>query len=159
MFIRVLSKLDEWLAATTLLAMLTIGALAILFRATGGPVLQWADELNRMLMIWLTLLGALIATKENSHIRFEDGIFERMPAIWQIILGTALDILSVLFLLYFAWYGYVLASAFSNQMLIALRSVSISWFYMSVPIVCTLMAILVTARRLRQLALLWRASA
>jgi TRAP-type C4-dicarboxylate transport system permease small subunit len=67
----ILSTLDrtiEALACAILIALLTCVTLGVVTRAWGDPLI-WTDEISRFLMIWLAVLGWILASRRRSHVR------------------------------------------------------------------------------------------
>jgi TRAP-type C4-dicarboxylate transport system permease small subunit len=67
----VLSTLDraiEALACVILIALLSCVTLGVVTRAWGDPLI-WTDEISRFLMIWLAVLGWILASRHRSHVR------------------------------------------------------------------------------------------
>ena len=63
--------LEEVLLVCLLFGMVVLGAAQILFRNVISIGLVWIDPLLRHLVLWVALLGASIATRENRHISIE----------------------------------------------------------------------------------------
>jgi len=61
-------ELEELLLVFLVFGMLALGAAQILFRNVISVGLVWIDPLLNHLVLWVALLGASIATRENRHI-------------------------------------------------------------------------------------------
>jgi len=66
-----LNKLEEILLGSFLIVMVLLGLLQILFRNILSIGLYWIDPLLRHLVLWVALLGASVATRENRHISID----------------------------------------------------------------------------------------
>ncbi len=66
--IRLLHRLEDWLLALLLTAMITLACTQIILRNFFEFSLLWADPLLRALVLWLGLLGAMVASRNNRHI-------------------------------------------------------------------------------------------
>jgi TRAP-type transport system small permease protein len=64
-------------AAATMAALLYVVVAGVVSRAFGDPVI-WSDELARYLMVWLSCLGLMLASRRRSHIRIAV-ILDRLP--------------------------------------------------------------------------------
>ncbi|MFO1151187.1 MAG: TRAP transporter small permease subunit [Alsobacter sp.] len=67
------------LAGALLVALLGIVTLGIVTRAIGRPF-SWTDEMSGYLMVWVSCIGWILATRHHAHIRiryFQD----RLPAV------------------------------------------------------------------------------
>ncbi len=66
--IRLLHRLEDWLLALLLTAMIVLACTQITLRNFFEFSLLWADPLLRAMVLWLGLLGAMVASRNNSHI-------------------------------------------------------------------------------------------
>ena len=64
-------RLEEVLLVGLVIGMLSLGFLQILFRNFISVGIVWIDSLVRHLVLWIALLGASIATRENRHISID----------------------------------------------------------------------------------------
>jgi len=51
--------------------MLLLALLQIILRNFFDAGILWADPFLRILVLWVTMLGAMVATRENSHIKID----------------------------------------------------------------------------------------
>ena len=68
---RVLHLLENSLLVTALIAMLLIAIMQILMRNFFDSGFLWAESVLRILVLWVAMLGALVATREKNHITIE----------------------------------------------------------------------------------------
>jgi TRAP-type C4-dicarboxylate transport system permease small subunit len=64
-------RLEEILLVSLIILMVTLGFLQILFRNLISVGIVWIDSLVRHLVLWVALLGASVATRENRHITID----------------------------------------------------------------------------------------
>jgi len=64
-------RLEEILLVSLVVLMVSMGFLQILFRNLISVGIVWIDSLVRHLVLWIALLGASIATRENRHISID----------------------------------------------------------------------------------------
>ena len=64
-------RLEEILLVFLVVLMVSLGFLQILFRNLISIGIVWVDPLVRHLVLWIALLGASIATRENRHISID----------------------------------------------------------------------------------------
>jgi TRAP-type C4-dicarboxylate transport system permease small subunit len=76
--------LEESLITLLLSAMVLLAGTQILLRNLFDSGLYWADPVLRLLVLWLTMLGALLATRNNQHIRI-DLLSRYLPLHWRRI--------------------------------------------------------------------------
>ena len=85
--LRKISSYLRWFESAILvvlfLALLLVAVLQVVLRNVGqlSLSLSWGDEFMSMAVLWLTLVGALIAVRQNGHIRLD--VAERfLPHSW-----------------------------------------------------------------------------
>jgi len=83
---RVLATTEQLLLVFVLLTMITLAVLQIILRNVFGTSLFWIDPFNRLLVLWLAILGAMVATREREHIAV-DALKHYVKGIWLIILS------------------------------------------------------------------------
>lgn len=69
--LRVLHAAEEGVLALLLLALVGISALDIILRTLFDSGISWASPLARVLVLWLGMLGAVLATRGNQHIAID----------------------------------------------------------------------------------------
>ena len=110
--------------------------------------LPWTDELARFLLIWGSLLSAVVATKRREHFRLTL-LSNHLGAIGaSIIDACVIGALGITL-----WYGIKLTKLAEIQLSPAL-GIPMSWIYVSVPICAGLMIFYTAAQMLRRLNLL-----
>ncbi|MDJ0777549.1 MAG: TRAP transporter small permease subunit [Gammaproteobacteria bacterium] len=103
-WIKRLHLVEDTLLVVLLSAMLVLAGLQILLRNLFDSGLLWVDPLLRVLVLWLGLIGATVATRDNKHIRIDllSRFFARnthrliQAGVGQVSAWTCLVI---------AWYG------------------------------------------------------
>ncbi|MCP4024257.1 MAG: TRAP transporter small permease [Desulfobacteraceae bacterium] len=79
--IEFLQKIEDLLLISLLLFMIFIAVLQIFLRNFMGSGISWADPLVRVLVLWIGLIGAMVASRGNKHISI-DIISRYLP--WRI---------------------------------------------------------------------------
>lgn len=69
--LRVIHAVEEGVLALLLLTMIVLASLDIFLRMFTGGGLVWVSPLIRIMVLWLGLLGALLATRDNQHISID----------------------------------------------------------------------------------------
>lgn len=80
-----LLRIMEFLAILTLAGMVVIVSWSVLSRFVFNSSIAWAEETSRFLMIWLTLVGSVVAYEENKHVGF-DSLVKLLPEIPRFII-------------------------------------------------------------------------
>ena len=70
-FLFVLHRLEDGVLIMALLTMLGVALVQIVLRNVFDTGITWADPFVRVLILWVTMLGAMAATREQSHITID----------------------------------------------------------------------------------------
>ncbi len=62
---------EDTLLVVILTTLVLLATSQILLRNIWGTGIVWSDPLLRVLVLWLALLGAMAATRDNNHIRID----------------------------------------------------------------------------------------
>ena len=103
-WIKRLHRVEDALLVVLLSSMLALASLQIFLRNFFDAGLVWADPLLRVMVLWLGLIGATVATRDNKHIRIDllSRFFERNThRLIQAVIGQ----ISAWTCLVIAWYG------------------------------------------------------
>ena len=65
------NKIEDWLLISMLAAMVILAVIQIAYRNISGGGVAWIDPLLRMLVLWVALSGAVIASRTDNHIRID----------------------------------------------------------------------------------------
>jgi TRAP-type C4-dicarboxylate transport system permease small subunit len=127
---RLLRGVDRSLQAfgcALLIALLAVVALGVLTRALDDP-LVWSDELARFLMVWLAMLGWILSSRSNAHVRiryFLDLVPRSARRVMEMLIQAALAVLGAIV----AWYGLDLVRR-NGSLEATTMPVSMAWMYM-----------------------------
>ena len=135
-------KLKKWLVKGLEIAvMLVMGflvidvVLGVFTRYVLGHQIQWTEELAKLLLIWVSLLGASVAFIRKSHLGvdyFVGKLNERWRTIGQIFVYLLVAIFAGIVLIY---GGYSLvSSALRNSQPTPALNVQMGYVYFAVPI-------------------------
>ncbi|GGY52010.1 hypothetical protein GCM10011297_26020 [Bacterioplanes sanyensis] len=78
--IRWLHRIEDAVLITLLLAMVLLAGIDIFARTLFGGGIGWIPPLLRVMVLWLGLLGALLATRTREHIAID--LINRLGAAW-----------------------------------------------------------------------------
>ena len=103
---RGLARLEGWLIVLFLSLMVVLTFLQVVLRALSVHVhlhwantlmgaLDWSEPFVRLLVLWLTFLGASLLTRENKHIRI-DLMSEILPPVLRPVRDCVLSIACVI---------------------------------------------------------------
>lgn len=111
----------------------------VVLRATLGGAITWADEVARMLFMWLTFIGAALGVIRGSHIGMDIVVQMVSPAS-----RRKMEVVSVLFILIFlgVWGGYGLRLVSQNlDYLAPATGIPMGYVYLAGPVGAVLMAV------------------
>jgi TRAP-type C4-dicarboxylate transport system permease small subunit len=81
-------RLEQILLVAGVVLMVSLGFLQILFRNLISIGIVWVDPVLRHLVLWIALLGASMATRENRHIRIDVLSPHISPALQRRVQGA-----------------------------------------------------------------------
>lgn len=69
--LRILHRAEDTLLVSALVSMLVMALTQILLRNFFDAGLLWAESFLRILVLWVAMLGAMVATRESNHIAID----------------------------------------------------------------------------------------
>ena len=69
--LRLIHHAEEALLALLLTAMILLSASQVVLRNFFDSGLYWGDSAVRVVVLWVAMLGAMIASRRNEHIRID----------------------------------------------------------------------------------------
>lgn len=127
----------EVLCAAVLALMTAVIALLVLTRNLLGFSFPWSEELTRFLLVWLSMLGAVVLLRRDDHIRL-DFLEARLPPVARHGLAIALRLLVLAFLLILLQQSWIAAMARGATRAPAL-GLSMTVPYLAIPAAAALM--------------------
>jgi TRAP-type C4-dicarboxylate transport system permease small subunit len=95
------------IVASTFAVIVTLTIAQVFFRFVLDSPLVWSEELVRLLLIWMTFIGAAVVCWDGRHLNV-DVLFVRLPAPARRALRLVNVVLAVAFLAILAWGGWPL---------------------------------------------------
>lgn len=137
-------RLLEHLLFAIIAVMVVLVFSNVMLRALFGDALTWADEVSRMLFIWLTFIGATVGVVRGSHIGMDVVVQMVGPGLrrWMEIAST---LLILAFLAIWGLYGVRLIAQ-NLDYLAPATGVPMGYFYLASPIGAVLMALIYIRR-------------
>ena len=127
----------------TVFAVLVLNVLwGVISRYVLGDQARWSEELARLLMVWLALLGAVLALVQKEHLGV-DVLVRKLHVDAQPMAQICVQMVVLLFAVLVLSYGgfqLTLQRWEAGQTLPAL-GISKAWFYLAIPISGLLMAL------------------
>jgi TRAP-type C4-dicarboxylate transport system permease small subunit len=96
---------ETLLLVAVLAAMILVAAAQIALRNIWGSGLDWADEALRIMVLWVTMLGAVAASRERKHVSI-DALSRYLPPRIARCTSVLMSAFTCLVCAALAWYSY-----------------------------------------------------
>ena len=120
--VRILLKIEDGILIGLLLLMILIAVLQIFLRNLFDSGILWGDPLVRVLVLWIGLIGAMIASRNNHHISI-DVISRYLPDHIKKLTNLVISIFTFLICAIMAYYSLVFVMMEKNDGLIAFATI------------------------------------
>jgi TRAP-type C4-dicarboxylate transport system permease small subunit len=107
-----LARAERWgrwfesaLLALLLSGLILLASTQILLRNVFSSGLAWGDGLVRLMVLWLALLGAVAASRENKQIRI-DLLSRALSGVWQRVAWFTTDLFTAIITGLLAWHSW-----------------------------------------------------
>lgn len=127
-----LEKPINWILMILLSALVMLANWAVVQRYVLGLPLHFTEEVSAMLLIWIVMIGAIAAERDNQHLSIAF-IVEALPNPIAKAINIAVGLLSLGIILFVAWIGWQLTASVQTRATDILR-ISFFWTYIAMPI-------------------------
>ncbi|WP_198969870.1 TRAP transporter small permease [Xylophilus sp. ASV27] len=131
-FERYFLSANRWALILLLAAMSVIIFVNVALRYLTSQSLEWAEEVSRHMMIWLTFLGAGPVLRYGGHIAVEN-LQDALPRAGGIAMRVLVAALLFGFFGFMVWYGWLYMERTMFQMT-AVTQIPFAWIYAAMPI-------------------------
>lgn len=139
---KIMDKLEEWLAGTLLLVVFLIIIAQILANQPFRAPFIWSETLAQLLFVYIGLLGISMAIRSQQHV-YIDFVTNFMPPSIKKLANSFVQLLIFISIIFFIYLGYIVweSATFPMEALKATFNADITqkWLYAGLPIVATLM--------------------
>ena len=104
----------------------------VVLRYSTNQSIEWAEEVARYLMVWLTFLGAGPVLRYGGHIAV-DNFQDSLPIQWARSVRLLIAVLLTGFFVFIIWYGLTYVERVQYQMT-PTTQISMSWVYAAMPV-------------------------
>jgi len=104
----------------------------VVLRYSTNQSIEWAEEVARYLMVWLTFLGADPVLRYGGHIAVEN-FQDSLPIAWARAVRVVIALMLTGFFGFIVWYGVIYVDRVQFQMT-PTTQISMSWVYASMPV-------------------------
>jgi len=131
-FERVFLAANRWALIGMLAAMAGIIFTNVALRYLTDQSIEWAEEVARHLMIWLTFIGAGPVLRYGGHIAV-DNLQDALPKPAAVALRGVIALLLLGLFGFMIWYGtlYMLRAQYQTT---AATQISFAWIYAAMPV-------------------------
>jgi TRAP-type C4-dicarboxylate transport system permease small subunit len=130
-------RLGAWLENTllsiVLTAMILLAGGQIGLRNLLGSGFPWADEALRLLVLWVAMLGAVAASRENKHISI-DVLSRILPATPRAIASSVVHAFTAFICIVLAWYSLEFVRESYGYEDTLLNDLPAWWFQLILPV-------------------------
>lgn len=129
-------KIAKFIVSLSFGTMTLLIFLQVIFRYVFKQSLSWSEELAIYFFIWLTFIGASVATRERTHINVEMLISSIKSVKVKKIFIIIANCLSMFFVGVLTWFGFNIANQilFLKQVSASMPFLYIGIVYYAVPI-------------------------
>jgi TRAP-type C4-dicarboxylate transport system permease small subunit len=99
------NRIEDGLLVALLLFMIGLAVAQIFLRNLFQVGFVWGDSLVRLLVLWIGLVGAMIASREGKHIHI-DVVTRYLPERVNIYVMSVINLITTLICLSVAWYSF-----------------------------------------------------
>lgn len=103
--LRLLNRIEDGILVAMLLVMILMAALQIFIRNLLGASIPWGDVAVRIMVLWIGLLGAMIASRKGEHIRI-DLLARLMPGRFQSSADAGVQFITALLCALAAFHAF-----------------------------------------------------
>lgn len=131
-FERAFVAINRWILILLLAAMSVIVFTNVVMRYTTHESLEWAEEVSRHMMIWLTFMGAGLVLRYGGHIAVEN-LQDALPRRGGVVMRAVVAVLLLAFFGFMVWYGWLYMQRTLFQ-LTAVTQIPFAYIYAAMPI-------------------------
>lgn len=99
-----LRRLEDMILISLLLIMITMAVLQIFLRNFFDSGIVWGDSLVRVLVLWIGLIGAMVASRTDNHISI-DVISRYLPSRIKRVTGFLVHVFAAVVTALMAWFS------------------------------------------------------
>ena len=123
---------NRWLLIGLLAAMSVIIFTNVVLRYTTSQSIEWAEEVARHMMIWLSFIGCGPVLRYGGHIAIEN-LQDSLPTRVAQVLRVLIALLITAFCLFCIWFGLQYMDRTQYQSTPATQ-ISFAWIYLALPL-------------------------
>lgn len=138
--LRWLHRLEDALIVIVLVGMVLLAVTQILLRNLNGTSLVWVDPLLQNAVLWIGMLGAMIASRNDEHIRIDIASHYLSPLLRRA-LSLLVDLFTCAVCAVVAWFSLHSVSDEASLGMNAFSGIPAWWLQIIIPVGFTLIAL------------------
>ena len=99
-----LRRIEDGLLALLLTAMISVAAAQVIMRNLFDSGLFWGDSAVRVMVLWVAMIGAMVASRKDEHIRI-DIAGRYLPVKYRRHVARMVNLFTFIILATFTWYS------------------------------------------------------
>lgn len=123
---------NRWALILLLAAMAVLIFVNVALRYLTSHSIEWAEEVSRHMMIWLTFLGAGPVLRYGGHIAI-DNLQDALPRTFAVAIRAFVALLLFAFFAFMVWYGWLYMGRTMFQ-LTAATQIPFAYIYAAMPV-------------------------
>jgi TRAP-type C4-dicarboxylate transport system permease small subunit len=123
---------NRWMLIVMLAVMSIIIFANVVLRYTTNVSIEWAEEVSRHLMIWLTFIGCGPVLRYGGHIAVEN-LQDALPRSMAVALRAFIALLLTGLFVFFVWFGLEYMDRTQYQITPATQ-ISVAYIYAALPL-------------------------
>ena len=129
---QILLKAETLLLVSFLISLIMIAVIQVIMRNVFDGGLLWADAYTRISVLWIAMLGAMIASRQQNHIAI-DILIRRLPEDWKNVMQRISNALTGLICFAIAWFSTDFVMQESEYADIAFADIPTWWCELIIP--------------------------
>ena len=136
----VVHKVEDWILVTTITAVVVLSAVQIILRNLFESGVAWISPLLGVLILWVGLLGALMATRQRAHIKI-NVLSSFLPEKINVFLQLVVSLFSAFILFVISYFSIEFIKLDLNSSTLAFGNVPVWVTETIIPVSFALMGI------------------
>lgn len=132
-FTGLVSRISLIIAYVLLVSVTIVALLAVFYRYVLNDPIQWAEEVARYILIWMTLIAASVAIRERKHVNLTSMLM-RLPNKIALIIEIALYLIIIFIIGIIAEQSSIMLITRSIKVLSASLQISMVWAHAALPV-------------------------
>ncbi len=133
-WLTVLHKIEDSFLVLLLTAMIGLSVSQIILRNVFGSGISWAGPMTRLLVLWVGLAGAMVATRQDHHITI-DVLTRYMQPTLKKLVRMLVDVFTGTVSVIIAYHAVRLVQLDRKEQTIAFEQIPAWWCEMIIPVV------------------------